>query len=141
MRVRPSEVLKEDIIEYLGWTVEEAAEHLNLRLSELVAVLDNRIPITPYFANRLEAAGHGTAASWLRLEERVPLLLYGLHKVPCGQDTMDARNIPEPFQSQFRKAMIGSGIPTADPNIFFAHDWLDWASGNWRWGDKPVATK
>lgn len=65
-------------------------------------------------------------------------LLYDLHKVPCGRDTMDARNIPEPFQSQFRKAMIGSGIPTADPNIFFAHDWLDWASGSWRWGDKPV---
>lgn len=138
MRVRPSEILKEDIIKYLGWTVEEAAEQLKIPISELAAMLENRIPMSREFAMMLERAGFGIEKSWLRLEERAPLLLYYLHKVPCGTETMDVRDIPEPFQSQFRKAMIGSTVPSACGNLYYAEDWLDWASGNWRWGDKPV---
>lgn len=65
-------------------------------------------------------------------------LLYDLDKVLCGRTMMDSRNIPEPFRSQFLEAMKGQGIPTSGPNIHHAKDWLEWASGNWRWGDWPI---
>lgn len=66
-------------------------------------------------------------------------LLYGLDKVPFGETTMDARDIPEPFRTQFLKAMYGQAIPGPAPHIHYAHDWLEWASGTWRWGDRPMA--
>jgi len=65
-------------------------------------------------------------------------LLYGLESVPYGEETMDHRDIPEPFQSQFKKAMIGQCCPGPAPYTNWTYDWLMWASGNWRWGDKPI---
>lgn len=68
-------------------------------------------------------------------------LLYDLDKVPCGENTMDARDIPEPFRTQFLKAMHGQCIPGPSSHIHYAHDWLEWASGNWRWGDRPTRSQ
>lgn len=141
MRVRPSEILKEDIINYLGWTVEEAAEQLKVPLSELVAVLNDQKPITSDFARKLEEAGHGTVGGWLRLEAKAPLMRYGLDKVPYGRDIMDARNIPEPFQTRFRNAMRGATVPTASMHKFYTSDWLSWASTSWYWDEKHLSTE
>jgi len=69
-RVRPSEILQEDIINHLGWSVEEAAEKIGIPFAELAAILENRIPISPAVAQKLEAAGYSTTAFWLRLEEK-----------------------------------------------------------------------
>ena len=39
IRVRPSEILQEDIINALGWSVEEAAEKIGIPFAELTAIL------------------------------------------------------------------------------------------------------
>jgi len=72
-RVRPSEILQEFVINELGWSIEEAAEKIGIPFVELTAILENRIPISPEAAQKLEAAGYSTAAFWLRLEEKFRL--------------------------------------------------------------------
>jgi len=69
IRVRPSEILLEDIINASGWSVDEAAEKIGIPFAELTAILENRIPISLAVAQKLEAGGHSTAAFWSRLEE------------------------------------------------------------------------
>lgn len=66
-----------------------------------------------------------------------PKLLFGLEKVPVGRETMDARYVPDPFRQQFIDAMRGQCKPSPEPTIFYTSDWIEWASGNWRWGDRP----
>jgi len=72
-RVRTSEILQEDVINALGWSIEEAAEKIGIPFAELTAILENRIPISQGVAQKLEAAGFSTAAFWLRLEDKFRL--------------------------------------------------------------------
>jgi hypothetical protein len=71
-------------------------------------------------------------------------LLYGLDIVPirwAGKLRFVALDdIPEPFRQQFLKALLGSGCPGIEGfgQCAYAQDWIDWASGVWRWGGVPT---
>lgn len=71
-------------------------------------------------------------------------LLHGLDAVPVRQADrvrfVALEDIPEPFRQQFWKALLGSGAPVIEgfENCAYVQDWIDWASGNWRWGSRPT---
>ena len=60
--VHPGEVLREDVIRELGLSVEEAASRLGVSRVTLSRVLHGHAGIS------LEAAGAGTARSWLAMQ-------------------------------------------------------------------------
>ena len=79
-------------------------------------------------------------------------LLHGLDAVPIRElngwnrgalHFVVLSDIPEPFRHQFRIALRGSGAPYIEGYDFapddcaYAQDWIDWASGTWRWGGSP----
>ncbi len=78
-----------------------------------------------------------------KFREDIMELPYGLDEVPIRADGalkyIRAEDIPEPYQGQFKKAMSGQGQPTFEgrEDTYYAWDWQEWASGNWRWGGKP----
>lgn len=73
----PGEILKELVIEPLGLTITDVAEHLNISRKTLSKVLNARGAITPEMAVRLELAFQKPSAShWLKLQNA-----YGLWQV------------------------------------------------------------
>lgn len=65
----PGEILKELIIEPMGLTITDVAEHLNISRKTLSKVLNTRGSITPEMALRLELAFQKPLADhWLRLQ-------------------------------------------------------------------------
>ena len=66
--VHPGEVLREAVIRELGLSVEEAAARLGVSRVTLSRVLHGHAGISSNLAIRLEAAGAGTARSWLAMQ-------------------------------------------------------------------------
>ena len=70
----PGEILKELIIDALGLTITDAANHLNISRKILSKVLNARGAITPEMAVRLELVfGKPSADHWLRLQNAYDL--------------------------------------------------------------------
>ena len=70
----PGEILKELIIDSLGLTITDAANHLNISRKTLSKVLNARGAITPEMAVRLELVfGKPSADHWLRLQNAYDL--------------------------------------------------------------------
>jgi addiction module HigA family antidote len=66
--VHPGAILREDVLAELGLTVSEAAERLGISRVTLSRVIHEHARISPNFALRLEAAGVGSARSWLAMQ-------------------------------------------------------------------------
>lgn len=65
----PGEILRELLLEPLGLSVTEAAEHLGVSRKTLSKVLNGRGMVTPEMAVRLEKTfGKPGAEHWLRLQ-------------------------------------------------------------------------
>lgn len=65
----PGEVLQELVMEPLGLTVTDAAQHLNVSRKTLSKILNGGGPITPEMAVRLEKVFKNPSADhWLRLQ-------------------------------------------------------------------------
>ena len=62
----PGIVIKEEILNPLGLTVEAASKLLDIPTAELSAIIEGKAPITPPVAVRLEMAFKPSADSWLR---------------------------------------------------------------------------
>lgn len=70
----PGEILKELIIDALGLTITDAANHLDISRKTLSKVLNARGAITPEMAVRLELVfGKPSADHWLRLQNAYDL--------------------------------------------------------------------
>lgn len=63
----PGEIIRAEIMEPLGLTVEYAAQHFGVPADMLAAVLAGCAPITQELAQGLEQAGYSTARFWLAL--------------------------------------------------------------------------
>jgi addiction module HigA family antidote len=66
--VHPGAILREDVLAELGLTVGEAAERLGISRVTLSRVIHEYARISPNLALRLEAAGVGSARSWLAMQ-------------------------------------------------------------------------
>lgn len=71
--VHPGAILREDVLVELGLSVSEAAERLGISRVTLSRVLHEHARISPNLAVRLEAAGVGTARSWLAMQSACDL--------------------------------------------------------------------
>lgn len=69
----PGEVLREVVLEPLGISVTEAARRLGVSRVALSRVVNGRAAISTDLAIRLEAAGAGTARSWLTMQTHYEL--------------------------------------------------------------------
>ncbi len=70
----PGEILKELVIDPLGLTITDVAEHLDVSRKTLSKVLNGRGSITPEMAVRLELAFKKPSADhWLRLQSAFDL--------------------------------------------------------------------
>lgn len=66
--VHPGEILREDVLAGLDLQVGETAQRLGISRVALSRVLHGHARISPNLAVRLEAAGVGTARSWLAMQ-------------------------------------------------------------------------
>ena len=87
-RHHPGETIKEDCIEYLGLTIAEAAEHLQIEEALLASVCACEAPITADLAIRFEMAFGSTAETWLRLQNAYDLAQ--VRQSPCHVSRIDA---------------------------------------------------
>lgn len=72
----PGEILKELIVQPLGLTVTQVAEHLDVSRKTLSKVMNGRGAVTPEMALRLEMAFEKPSADhWLRLQSAHDLWL------------------------------------------------------------------
>ena len=73
--VHPGEIIREDVIAALGLTVGDAASKLGVSRVALSRVLNGHARVSANLARRLEAAGAGTARTWLALQTAYDLAL------------------------------------------------------------------
>ena len=66
--VHPGEILREDVLGALHLSVSDAADRLGVSRVTLSRVLHGHARVTSNLAVRLEAAGVGTARSWLAMQ-------------------------------------------------------------------------
>lgn len=64
----PGELLREDVINELGLSVTEVAEHLKISRVSLSRFLNRRTGMSLTLALRLEMAGISTAQAWLAMQ-------------------------------------------------------------------------
>ena len=88
----PGEVLKEALIEALGLTITEAAEHLYITRVALSRVLNGHAGISSNLAIRLEKAGLSTARAWIAMQ--------------AYYDLYQAQKRHQPEISPFKKRVI-----------------------------------
>lgn len=73
--VHPGEILREDVLAYLGLSAREAASRLGIRRATLSRVLGGQAPLSAILALRLECAGVSTARAWLAMQSAHDLAL------------------------------------------------------------------
>lgn len=83
--VHPGEILREDVLADLGLTVSEAANRLGVSRVSLSRVLHGHARISSTLAIRLEAAGVGTARSWLAMQSAHDLCVERAAGIPKVQ--------------------------------------------------------
>lgn len=62
----PGEIIREDCMAAVGLTVAATAEGLGVPTQALSDLIEERKPVSPELALRLELAGWGSAEGWLR---------------------------------------------------------------------------
>lgn len=62
----PGEIVREDCMAAMGLTVAATAEGLGVPTQALSDLIEERKPVSPEMALRLELAGWGSAEGWLR---------------------------------------------------------------------------
>lgn len=88
----PGEILRELVIEPMGLTVTEVAEHLGISRKTLSKILNGRGAITPEMAVRLELAfGKPSADHWLRLQNAHDLWQTRRHCNVLGVERLKGR--------------------------------------------------
>ncbi|ATW30099.1 addiction module antidote protein, HigA family [Candidatus Williamhamiltonella defendens] len=78
----PGELLREDVINELGLSVKEVAEHLKISRVSLSRVLNQHAAISLDLALRLEMAGMSTARAWLAMQLNYDLAQARKHRQP-----------------------------------------------------------
>ncbi|WP_407965899.1 HigA family addiction module antitoxin [Bartonella sp. C271] len=66
----PGGILKEELLDTLGLTITEAANHLGIARLTLSRVLNGHAAISINLALRLEKAGLNDAEFWLKLQQK-----------------------------------------------------------------------
>jgi len=66
--IHPGEIIREDVINYLGLSIKEAAGRLGVTQAMLSRVINCKAEVSPDLALRLEMAGVSTADVWLGLQ-------------------------------------------------------------------------
>lgn len=69
----PGEVLREDVINFLGLTITEAAKDLKVTRKTLSAVLNCKASVSPEMAVRISKATNTTPESWLFMQAKLDL--------------------------------------------------------------------
>jgi addiction module HigA family antidote len=80
--VHPGEILREDVIVVLELTVSDAAAKLGVSRVALSRVLNGHAAVSANLARRLEAAGAGTARSWLAMQTAYDLAQESTNAAP-----------------------------------------------------------
>ncbi len=80
--VHPGEILREDVLAALDLSVSDAAARLGVSRVTLSRVLHGHARVSSNLAVRLEAAGVGTARSWLAMQLAYDLAAERAHGVP-----------------------------------------------------------
>lgn len=102
----PGEILKELMIDPLGLTVTEVAEHLKVSRKTLSKILNGRGAVTPEMALRLELVFRKPSADhWLRLQNA-----YDLWHARQKEHEMAI----EPLRGDLREADPAAGYTTND---------------------------
>jgi len=78
----PGELLREDVINELGLSVKDVAEHLKMSRVSLSRVLNKHAAISLDLALRLEMAGMSTARAWLAMQLNYDLAQARKHRQP-----------------------------------------------------------
>ncbi len=86
--VHPGEILREDVLAELDLQVGEAAQRLGISRVALSRVLHGHARVSPNLAVRLEAAGVGTARSWLAMQTAYDLAAETSQGVPTVDPLM-----------------------------------------------------
>lgn len=68
-KVHAGEIIRLDVLEPLGLTVEEAALRFGVPVELLADVIACKASVTSELAQGLEAQGYSTARMWLALQE------------------------------------------------------------------------
>ena len=69
----PGEILREIVLPAIARSEEDVAKALGISRKQLKDLIDERVPVTPVVAVRLEAAFGRSAPAWLRLQETYDL--------------------------------------------------------------------
>lgn len=69
----PGEVLLEDVIKPLGFTVTEAAARLGVTRKTLSALLNGKASLSPEMATRIAEATNTSPESWLYMQAKLDL--------------------------------------------------------------------
>ena len=72
--VHPGEIIREAIVAK-GWTVGDAAAHLNVTRNTLSRVLNGKSGVSPRLAIALERLGWSDADHWVRMQGAYKLAL------------------------------------------------------------------
>ena len=64
----PGDIIRFEVIEPLGLSIDAAAAKLAISPADLVPILDGQAPITDELAQGLERAGWSTARLWMALQ-------------------------------------------------------------------------
>lgn len=78
----PGELLREDVINALGLSVTEVAEHLGMSRVSLSRVINGHAAVSSDLALRLEMAGISTARAWLAMQLNYDLAQARQHPQP-----------------------------------------------------------
>ena len=88
--VHPGEILYHDIMEPMGLTITETAEHLGVSRKTLSKVINGRGAIAPEMAYRLGKAFKPSAEHWLRLQNAYDLWQIKQHDDAIRVKPLDA---------------------------------------------------
>ena len=95
----PGEILKQLVLDPLGLSVTDAANHLGVSRKTLYKVLNGRGTVTPEMALRLEMTfGKPDAAHWLRLQIAYDLWQARQHSRMIHVSPITAHAVPSPPQ-------------------------------------------
>ncbi|MBF1996247.1 HigA family addiction module antitoxin [Serratia symbiotica] len=78
----PGELLREDVINALGLSVTQVAEHLGMSRVSLSRVINGHAAVSSDLALRLEMAGISTARAWLAMQLNYDLAQARQHPQP-----------------------------------------------------------
>lgn len=101
----PGRMVLRDCVESLGLTVPQAAEHLQMPVSDLESICNQESPITADVALRLEQAFGSTADAWLRMQNSHDLAK-GRETAPQIEPLHRRRVVPAQVEEESLRALL-----------------------------------